>query len=190
MCPTAAAKRLKCARSLLLPPHHRCFEERENELVACADDCRLRWLPTRILRDCRFAPTAELDLHLYAIGCDIVIARQILRACVYPCNALHMSPTPPSCNCGTLRPGSLQVMPLQPMITSCSVTRRVSGSSLSLAKYRLPTPNNQIEFQYQKSRCTGTSGPSACPLYFAVSIGEGVLGALRLPMLLCALEAV
>jgi hypothetical protein len=84
MCPpTAAAKRLKCARSPLLPPHLRCFEERENELVACADDCRLRWLPTRILRDCRFAPTAELDLHLYAIGCDIVIARQKLRACVF-----------------------------------------------------------------------------------------------------------
>jgi len=30
------------------------------------------WLPTRVMRDCRFAPTVELDLRLYAIGCDIV----------------------------------------------------------------------------------------------------------------------
>jgi hypothetical protein len=25
-----------------------------------------------VLRDCRFAPTAEFDLQLFVIGCDIV----------------------------------------------------------------------------------------------------------------------
>jgi len=149
-----------------------CYTHSRDTQILCTHRplvTRLRmWLPTRVLRDCRFAATAELDLRLYAIGCDIVrrASRCSLRAALLCTHSLCMCPTPPSCNCGTLQPGSLQVSPplppplhLQP-VRSCppphtqpqhvSHTCAHTGTNLSLAKYlrpeRLPAVFRSIDW--------------------------------------------
>ena len=134
--------------------------------MACSHQRCCRWLPTRILRDCRFAPTAELDLHLYAIGCDIVIMppHGVLLRLLKLCNTVHMSQTLHSCSCVIPLPGLLQVLPRAPfalperfLLRECflnqsalRLTHHRAGTSLSLAKYlrpeRLPAVFRSIDW--------------------------------------------
>ncbi len=95
----------------------------------------------------------------------------------------------------------MQVLVPHPFFKSFFVSLGVYGSRFSRANFTPPPPPPPRPLfltSYTPNRislpnitlCTGTSGPNACPLYFAVSIGEGAPGALWSPMLLCALAAV
>ena len=152
-CRTAAARLLRCART-----HSRrqqfagydinMFEHDAH--VACRHVRCCRWLPTRVLRDCRFAPTAELDLHLYAIGCDIV-CRPFQCLTHFKRNPVYMHPTPPSCNCGMPPLGPPQVRYHPPVAGACALSQFCrAGSNLSLAKYlrpeRLPAVFRSIDW--------------------------------------------
>jgi hypothetical protein len=151
---TAAVKLPKCAISLSHRKPCSRFDmnvfERDSHVVCGHVPC-CRWLPTRVMRDCRFAPTAELDLHLYAIGCDIVCILSQFTI-FFKRNHLFMRPTQPNCSYGMPPLGPPQVrrhLPSAVAHASVSVFDCV-GSSLSLAKYlrpeRLPAVFRSIDW--------------------------------------------